>query len=94
MKGTASSNVREVWEEALAVIRNRISRQSFEAWFRPLSLGLVEDHRIHARGDFTGVNANVCDFICGRIRLCAQQRNGRKSREQFSSSHHSPPAGY
>jgi chromosomal replication initiator protein len=48
MKGTVSSaNARELWDEALSVIRNRISRQSFEAWFRPLSLGAVEDHRIH-----------------------------------------------
>ena len=47
MKGAVSSaNARELWEEALSVIRNRISRQSFEAWFRPLSLGAVEDHRI------------------------------------------------
>ena len=42
MNGTASLNVREVWEEALAVIRSRISRQSFEAWFRPLTLGKVD----------------------------------------------------
>jgi len=48
MKGPVSlANARELWDEALSVIRNRISRQSFEAWFRPLSLGAVEDHRIH-----------------------------------------------
>ncbi len=48
MKGPVSSaNAQELWDEALSVIRNRISRQSFEAWFRPLSLGAVEDHRIH-----------------------------------------------
>jgi chromosomal replication initiator protein len=48
MKGAVSaSNMRELWDEALSVIRSRISRQSFEAWFRPLSLGPVEDHRIH-----------------------------------------------
>jgi len=48
MKGSVSSaNARELWDEALSVIRNRISRQSFEAWFRPLSLGVVEDHRIN-----------------------------------------------
>ena len=47
MKGTEpSSNLQEVWEEALAVIRNRVSRQSFEAWFRPLSLGSIEENRI------------------------------------------------
>jgi chromosomal replication initiator protein len=38
--------VQEVWEEALAIIRNRVSRQSFEAWFRPLRLGAVEENRI------------------------------------------------
>ncbi len=48
MKGTvSSSNVLERWEEALSVIRSRISRQSFEAWFRPLTLGPVENNRIH-----------------------------------------------
>jgi chromosomal replication initiator protein len=48
MKGAvSSSNARELWDEALSVIRGRVSRQSFEAWFRPLSLGTVEDHRIH-----------------------------------------------
>ncbi len=46
MNGTASVNAREVWEEALAVIRGRISRQSFEAWFRPLTLGKVEENRM------------------------------------------------
>ncbi|MBI3121931.1 MAG: chromosomal replication initiator protein DnaA, partial [candidate division NC10 bacterium] len=48
MKGAVStSNARELWDEALSVIRSRISRQSFEAWFRPLSLGPVEDGRIN-----------------------------------------------
>ncbi len=46
MKVATSSNVREVWDEALAVIRSRISRQSFEAWFRPLTLGAVEENRV------------------------------------------------
>ena len=46
MKATAAANVQEVWEEALAVIRGRISRQSFEAWFRPLTLGTVEENRV------------------------------------------------
>jgi len=46
MKSAAgSSSPQEIWEEALAIIRSRISRQSFEAWFRPLSLGNVEQHR-------------------------------------------------
>src|SRR3990172_1736571 len=43
----SSANARERWEEALSVIRSRISRQSFEAWFRPLTLGPVENNRIH-----------------------------------------------
>jgi len=48
MKGTvSSSNAIELWDEALSVIRSRISRQSFEAWFRPLTLGTVENHRIN-----------------------------------------------
>ncbi len=46
MSGTTSLNVQEVWEEALAVIRSRISRQSFEAWFRPLTLGKLEENRL------------------------------------------------
>jgi chromosomal replication initiator protein len=46
MKAKFSTNVREVWEEALAVIRGRISRQSFEAWFRPLTLGAVDENRV------------------------------------------------
>ncbi len=41
----SSSNAHELWEEALSVIRSRVSRQSYEAWFRPLALGSVEDHR-------------------------------------------------
>ena len=43
----SSSNARELWDEALSAIRSRISRQSFEAWFRPLTLGEVENHRLH-----------------------------------------------
>jgi chromosomal replication initiator protein len=47
MNGTAGSIApNELWEEALAVIRSRISRQSFEAWFRPLALGGVDGNRI------------------------------------------------
>ncbi len=47
MKGAASvSNARELWDEALSVIRSRISRQSFEAWFRPLTLGSADGNRI------------------------------------------------
>ncbi len=47
MKGAASiSNAREIWDEALSVIRSRISRQSFEAWFRPLTLGPLDGNRI------------------------------------------------
>jgi chromosomal replication initiator protein len=47
MNGTTGSvTPNELWEEALAVIRSRISRQSFEAWFRPLTLGSVDGNRI------------------------------------------------
>jgi chromosomal replication initiator protein len=50
MNGPAAvGNPSELWEEALAVIRSRISRQSFEAWFRPLTLGLFEGTRIQVR---------------------------------------------
>ncbi len=45
--GTGNPN--ELWEEALAVIRSRISRQSFEAWFRPLTLGSIEGNRVQVR---------------------------------------------
>ncbi len=46
MSGATAVNLREVWDEALAVIRSRISRQSFEAWFRPLTPGAIEQNRI------------------------------------------------
>jgi chromosomal replication initiator protein len=47
MKGAASvSNAHELWDEALSVIRSRVSRQSFEAWFRPLTLGPTDGNRI------------------------------------------------
>jgi chromosomal replication initiator protein len=47
MKGTVSSvNAREAWDEALSVIRGRISRQGYEAWFRPLALGAVSENRL------------------------------------------------
>jgi chromosomal replication initiator protein len=50
MNGPAGQgNPSELWEEALAVIRSRISRQSFEAWFRPLTLGVLEGSRIQVR---------------------------------------------
>jgi chromosomal replication initiator protein len=45
-KVETSHPIQEVWEEALTVIRNRVSRQSFEAWFRPLSLGASDENRI------------------------------------------------
>ncbi len=46
MTGTASTSVQDIWEEALSAIRGRVSRQSFEAWFRPLTLGSADGHRI------------------------------------------------
>ena len=46
MTGVATTSVQDLWEEALSAIRARVSRQSFEAWFRPLTLGSVDGHRI------------------------------------------------
>jgi len=46
MSGTATTSVQDLWEEALSAIRGRVSRQSYEAWFRPLTLGSVDGHRI------------------------------------------------
>ncbi|MBI4537072.1 MAG: chromosomal replication initiator protein DnaA [candidate division NC10 bacterium] len=46
MTGTASTSVQDIWEEALSAIRSRVSRQSYEAWFRPLTLGSADGHRI------------------------------------------------
>jgi chromosomal replication initiator protein len=46
MSGATALNLREVWDEALAVIRSRVSRQSFEAWFRPLTPSAIEQNRI------------------------------------------------
>ncbi|HTX52360.1 MAG TPA: chromosomal replication initiator protein DnaA [Candidatus Baltobacteraceae bacterium] len=46
MSGATAINLREVWDEALAVIRSRVSRQSFEAWFRPLTPGAIEQNRV------------------------------------------------
>jgi chromosomal replication initiator protein len=49
MSGTATTSVQDLWEEALSAIRGRVSRQSFEAWFRPLTLGSIDGHRIQVR---------------------------------------------
>lgn len=40
------SNAREVWEEALSAIQQRVSRQSFDNWFRPLALEAIEESRV------------------------------------------------
>jgi len=39
-------NAREIWGEALSAIQGRIARQSFDNWFRPLSLESIEGSRI------------------------------------------------
>jgi chromosomal replication initiator protein len=39
-------NAREIWDEALSAIQGRIARQSFDNWFRPLSLESIEGSRI------------------------------------------------
>ena len=41
------SNAREIWEEALSAIQARVTRQSFENWFRPLALESIEDSRVN-----------------------------------------------
>jgi chromosomal replication initiator protein len=46
MTGVASTSIQDIWEEALSAIRGRVSRQSFEAWFRPLTLGSADGRRI------------------------------------------------
>ncbi|HZY31395.1 MAG TPA: chromosomal replication initiator protein DnaA [Candidatus Methylomirabilis sp.] len=43
---SAVPNAREIWDEALSTIRGRIPRQSFDNWFRPLSLESIEGSRI------------------------------------------------
>jgi len=37
----------EIWEETLSAIQARVSRQSFENWFRPLALESIEDSRVN-----------------------------------------------
>jgi len=39
-------NASEIWDEALSAIQGRIARQSFDNWFRPLSLESIEGSRI------------------------------------------------
>jgi len=39
-------NAREIWDEALSAVQGRIARQSFDNWFRPLSLESIEGSRI------------------------------------------------
>ena len=45
--GHPGSNAREIWEEALSAIQARVTRQSFENWFRPLALESIEDSRVN-----------------------------------------------
>ncbi len=40
-------NSREIWEEALSAIQTRVTRQSFENWFRPLALESIEGSRVN-----------------------------------------------
>ncbi|MBI5167065.1 MAG: chromosomal replication initiator protein DnaA [candidate division NC10 bacterium] len=44
MEVPASS--KELWEEALSVLREKVNRQSFETWFRPINLHSVDNHRV------------------------------------------------
>ena len=43
---STAPNAREIWDEALSAIQGRIARQSFDNWFRPLSLESIEGSRI------------------------------------------------
>jgi chromosomal replication initiator protein len=40
------SNGHQIWEEALSTIRERITQQSFDTWFRPLTLETIDDSRV------------------------------------------------
>ncbi len=45
--GGSVSNAREIWGEALSAIQGRVTRQSFDNWFRPLALESIEDSRVN-----------------------------------------------
>lgn len=40
------ANSLEVWEEALSILKERVNRQSFETWFRPISLHSMDENRV------------------------------------------------
>jgi len=40
------ANAREIWGEALSAIQSRVTRQSFDNWFRPLTLESIEESRV------------------------------------------------
>ena len=47
MKGSlVAASAKELWEEALSIIQQRVAKASFDAWFRPLTLEGVEDGRV------------------------------------------------
>lgn len=39
----------EIWEEALSTIQSKVTRQSFDNWFRPLALESIEDSCVTVR---------------------------------------------
>jgi len=41
------ANAREIWGEALSAIQSRVTRQSFDNWFRPLTLESIEESRVN-----------------------------------------------
>jgi chromosomal replication initiator protein len=45
--GRSVSNARELWDAALSAIQDRVPRQSYETWFRPLALDSIQDSRVN-----------------------------------------------
>ena len=43
---TGAHLTQEVWQEAMSAIRERINAHSYETWFKPLTLGLIEGNRV------------------------------------------------
>ncbi|MGH7429183.1 MAG: DnaA ATPase domain-containing protein, partial [Candidatus Methylomirabilaceae bacterium] len=43
----STANAREIWGEALSAIQGRVTRQSFDNWFRPLTLESIEESRVN-----------------------------------------------
>ena len=42
---TGAHLTQEIWQEALSAIRERINGHSYETWFKPLTLDLIEGNR-------------------------------------------------